>query len=349
MKIAVFCPNWVGDLVMATPALRAIRVQHPSAEIVGLMRGHLADLLEGTGLLDRTIVLPHGKRTSWARHFNAAAELRRERFDLAVLLPNSFRSAAWAWACGARERVGFTRNGRGLFLTKTLSPRPRNEPHPVLDEYLRLAAAIGCRELPTSTELAVSSEDLTRLDQFWEKHPGVPRDEVVCFNSGGAFGAAKHWPVEHFARLGRQVAEELGKTVLILCGPAERDPARAIALGAAHPRVVSLADEELSLGLTKAAVSRARLLVTTDSGPRQFAPPLGVPAVVLYGPTHQGWSRIHSDLETPLQLRLDCGPCQQRSCPLGHHRCMRELSPEQVFNVVSRKLSFDSSLAKDAA
>lgn len=349
MKIGVFCPNWVGDLVMATPALRALRLEYPAAEVVGVMRGYLAGLLEGTGLLDRTIVLPHGKSGGWKQTFRTVAELRREKFDLCLLLPNSLRSAIWGYASGARERVGFSRNGRSCLLTKRIPARDRSAPHPVLEEYLRLAAGIGCRELPQQTELAVANGELQQLDKFWGKHPGVNRDEVVCFNSGGAFGAAKHWPAEHFAILGQRIAEELGKSVLVVCGPAERDIAREIVRGASHPQVVSLAEEELSLGLTKAAISRASLLVTTDSGPRQFAPPFGVPAVVLYGPTDQGWSRIAAETETPLQLQVECGPCQQRSCPLGTHRCMRDLSPEQVYATVVEVLGKRRENRKAAA
>lgn len=338
MKIGVFCPNWVGDLVMATPALRAIRLEHPQAEIIGVMRGYLRDLLEGTGLLDRIIVLP-GKSSRWSNQLSVLRELRQEKFDLTLLFPNSLRSALWGYVSGSRQRVGFARNGRSFLLTKAIPANDRSIPHPVMVEYLRLAQSIGCQELPRRTELEVSKRDLQQLDHFWKKHPDVPSEDVVCFNSGGAFGAAKHWPTEHFALLGRRIAEELGKTVLVVCGPAEREIARNIVQGADHPRVVSLAEEELSLGLTKVAISQSRLLVTTDSGPRQFGPPFGVPSVVLYGPTDQRWSCIETELETPLQLQVDCGPCQQRSCPLGHHRCMQDLSPGQVFESVKSVLS----------
>lgn len=339
MKIAVFLPNWVGDLVMATPALRAIRERHREAEVVGVMRGSLSGLLDGTDLLDRTIVLPHGKSNPWSQSLRSAIELRRESFDLCLLLPNSLRSALWAYASGARERVGTGRNGRSIFLTRVIPARDRSIPHPVMEEYLRLASEIGCNGMSRQTELAVSQEDLGKLEAFWKKHPDVPHDEVICFNPGGAFGAAKHWPTEYFSVVGRRVAEELGKSVLVVCGPAEREIAREIVRRANHPLVVSLAEEEPSLGLTKGAISRSRLLLTTDSGPRQFAPPFGVPAVVLYGPTHQGWSRIASDLETPVQLQMECGPCQKRSCPLGHHRCMRELSPESVYSTVKSAIT----------
>ena len=342
MKIAVFCPNWVGDLVMATPALRGLRTQYPDAEIIGVMRSYLINLLDGTDLLDRSISLPHGKSSNFASNLSALRQLQREKLDLAILLPNSLRSGVWGVLSGARQRIGFDRNARGWLLTKRVPASPRSTPHPVLHEYLRLAAAAGCQSLPIETELAVSPQDRARLEQFWAKHPSIPRREVVCFNSGGAFGAAKHWPTEHFGDLARKIVLELGKTVLVLCGPAERNIAREITRHADHPHVLNLAEEELSLGLSKAAVEQADLLVTTDSGPRHFAPPLGVRSIVLYGPTHQAWSRIESPLEHALQLPLECGPCQERTCPLGHHRCMRDLSPQQVFHTILSLMSSSS-------
>ena len=126
-------------------------------------------------------------------------------------------------------------------------------------------------------------------------------------------------------------AEIYGRRVLVLCGPAEVREARGIVELARHPRVVSLADCAPSIGLTKAAVKHAQLLVTTDSGPRHFAPPFDVPVVTLFGPTHAGWSETHFPHQIHLQLDMDCGPCQQRECPLQHHRCLRDLSPDWVF------------------
>src|SRR5207237_6613411 len=101
-----------------------------------------------------------------------------------------------------------------------------------------------------------------------------------------------------------------------------------------HPAVFSLADEQPSIGLTKAAIRRSELLVTTDSGPRHFAPPFGVPVVTLFGPTHTAWSETHYDRSLHLQLDVDCGPCQKRTCPLGHHRCMRDLGVNWVMKAV---------------
>jgi len=346
MKLALYLPNWVGDAVMATPALRAIRAEFPQAEIVGVMRPVIADVLAGTGFSDRTLLAnPHGKNPD-QRGRRLIRRLRAEQCDTAVLFPNSLRSAWWAWRSGARRRIGFARDLRGWLLTDRLTPKPKSVPHPVLDEYLRLAECLGCRSLTRSTSLAVSRLDQATLDGFWIQHAVDNRNRgVVCFNTGGAFGSAKNWPREYFAELAQQIVDRLGKTVLIVCGPAERDDARWIAAAAQRPEVLSLADQPLSIGLTKAAIASAELLVTTDSGPRHFAAAFDVPAITLFGPTHIAWSETHHLRAVHLQVPVECGPCQRRECPLGHHRCMRELTVDRVFAAVSQQLNDQTQVA----
>jgi heptosyltransferase II len=173
--------------------------------------------------------------------------------------------------------------------------------------------------------------------------------DYVCRNPGGAFGAAKHWPTASFAALARTIADKRDKSVLVLCGPAERDESREIVRQADHPLVDSLAEIPLSIGLTKAAVRHTRLLITTDSGPRHFAPPFGVPVVTLFGPTHIAWSETFYDKAVHLQLEVDCGPCQRRVCPLGHHRCMRDLGVSQVFEAADKLLNQDTNENRQAS
>ena len=199
---------------------------------------------------------------------------------------------------------------------------------PVLDEYLRVTEALGVPTRGREMELATTLADMQQFEQFCDRHPAwlASGRSLVCLNPGGAFGAAKHWPVASFAALGRQLATDLGKRVLVLCGPAEREQSREIARLADHPGVATLADAAPSLGLTKAAIRNADLLITTDSGPRHFAAPFGVPVITLFGPTHVAWSETHYERSLHLQHEVECGPCQRRVCPQGHHRCMRDLS-----------------------
>ena len=320
---------------MATPALRALRDHFADAEIVGILRPYVADVLGGTRLLDRTLI--HDHKQSRADAFRFLRTLRHERFDLAVLLPNSLRSGLWAWASGAKRTLGYARNGRSLLLTDSIPAPSQSVPHPVLDEMLQLVGQLGCRSLSRKMELATLPRDEEQLAAFWQRHPAADSENVVCLNTGGAFGAAKDWPVESFTQLARRLAVELDRTVLVLCGPNERAIAQQVVHEAAHPQVVSLANEPLGIGLTKAAIRRSRLLVTTDSGPRHFATAFDVPCLTLFGPTHIAWSETFHPQAAHLQLKVDCGPCQQRACPLGHHRCMRDLTVDQVFEEIVRR------------
>src|SRR5690606_4586972 len=141
-----------------------------------------------------------------------ALRLRAECFDLAVLFPNSLRTAAMAFAAGARRRVGFARDGRGLLLTDPIKPMGRAVPHPVIDEYLRIAGYLGCSDLDRRMELAVLYEDEQKLTEFWNSLADQTRARpVITLNPGGAFGAAKHWPVPYFAELARRIAVELDR------------------------------------------------------------------------------------------------------------------------------------------
>jgi heptosyltransferase-2 len=341
MNIAVFLPNWVGDAVMATPALRALRQHFAAARLVGVLRPYVADVLEGAPWLDGAVFLD--TRGPWARRWPAvAARLRRERVGLAVLFTNSFRSALVAWLGGCRRRVGYARYARGPLLTDRLEPVRdgcgRRVPSPVIDAYNLLTERAGCPRPSHRMELFTTPGDEAAADEVWEQAGFAGRPEVVCLNPGAAFGSAKYWPAEHFAALARELADRRGSGVLVLCGPADRDLARRIAGLAGRPNVYSLADHPVSLGLTKACVRRADLLVTTDSGPRHFAAAFDRPVVTLFGPTHVAWTETYHAKAVHLQKQVDCGPCQRRVCPLDH-RCMTTLTPAEVFTAATELLA----------
>ena len=197
---------------------------------------------------------------------------------------------------------------------------------------------LGVPDPGTRMELATTPTDELVADRAWAALELHRFRRVVGLNPGGAFGSSKHWPAAHFAEAARRlVAASPGLGVVVLCGPAERDQAAEIARLAASVDVVSLGDGALthvgvplSLGLTKAVVRRLGLLLTTDSGPRHFAAAFGVPVVTLFGPTHIGWTETHFAKALHVQKPVPCGPCQQRTCPLGHHRCMTELTPQDA-------------------
>lgn len=342
MRIVVFCPNPIGDTVMATPTLRALRRGFPGATIDLVMRPNTAPTLDGAPWFDDRILFAPKAKDVRQRTLAVLRRLRAGRYDLAVLLSNSIRTALMAWLAGIPRRIGYDRRGRGLLLSDRLSPprdgRGRLLPTPAVDYFLALARRLGCRIDSVRTELFTTADDERAADRAFARL-GLPGGRsVICLNTGGAFGPAKSWPPESFATLARRLADEREAHILVVCGPAERDAAREIVARAAHPRVVSLADEPLSIGLTKASLRRSALLVTTDSGPRHFATAFGVPVVSLFGPTHIAWTRTYHPHAINLQQPVPCGPCQQGTCPLKHHRCMRELDPQTVYTAVERLL-----------
>ena len=343
MRIGVFLPNWIGDVVMAGPALRALRRSFaPPHALVGVMRPYVADVLAGTDWLDEQLYYDPRSRDASLRSLSLVRSLRSQRLDLAVLLTNSLRSAAIAWASGARRRAGYVRYHRGLLLTDRLQPPTAGGmliEHPMVDYYLELAYRVGCPPESPRLELATRVEDERAADLVWRKFKLQDPRRVVVFNSSGAFGAAKLWPPEHFGQLARRVASQLDYDVLVICGPSERQIAAEVVKHAGHPRVCSLANEPLSIGLSKACVRRARLMVTTDSGPRHFAVAFGVPVIGLFGPTPPVWGDNPTARAVHLHLdQLDCFGCHERICPFGHHRCMRDLSPDRVYQAVAAEL-----------
>ena len=199
--------------------------------------------------------------------------------------------------------------------------------------------------------LFTAPADEADADAVW-KNAGLLRyREVICLNPGAAYGAAKHWPAEYFSALARDLAEKRGAGVLVLCGPSERTLSQEIAAQARHPAVHSLGDQAmpvrldgppLSLGLTKACVRRADLLVTTDSGPRHFAAAFDRPVVTLFGPTFIAWTETYHPRAVHLQEQVECGPCQRRVCPLDH-RCMKQLLPAKVLTAAEGLLRLGKS------
>lgn len=343
MNIGVFLPNWVGDSVMATPTIRALREHFaPPANLIAVLRPYLGPVFDGLPWFDERLFYDRGRCPPEHRMHRLLEELRARRFDKLILLTNSLSTAVLGWLSGAVERIGYDRYGRGCLLTHRLIP-PRIGstfvPVSAVDYYLRIAETLGCRDLSPRLELATTPTEDAETDRVWEKLRIEQGGRVVVFSTGGAYGVAKHWPVASFVALANRIVTSWDATVLVLCGPAERQTAVEIASGARHPRVTSLANEKLSLGLAKACVRRSTLMVSTDSGPRHFAAAFNIPTVALFGPTDPRWSINYNRREVALRLDLACSPCAKRVCPLGHHDCMRRLEVDDVFEAVNRLLS----------
>ena len=207
-RIVLFLPNWIGDVVMATPAIRAVRDRFPKAKLFAVCKPYVSATIEGTSWFDELIL--HDKNgPSDRRSLGVAGKLRRERIDAAVLFPNSFRSALIAWLGGCRRRIGFARYGRSILLTDRFhalkDERGRFKPAPIIDDYNHLVRRLGIDDPGYRMELGTTPKDEADVDRVWSEERFDRLPEVIGFNSGGAFGAAKHWPIDSFAKLAQHL------------------------------------------------------------------------------------------------------------------------------------------------
>lgn len=343
-RILVVLPTWVGDFVMATPFLRELRRTYSNAEITFLMESNLRDLARNGLWGDHIIEWPARKRrTPLHRAFwSMVGELRRIRFDWAILLPNSFRSALVARMSGARRRFGYDRSGRGWLLTDRLPAKNRQGgrfvPTPLVDYYADFLERIcGSRcddRLELFTDPVCDGSVRNRLEGL-----GVAdRAPLVVISPGARYGASKLWEGRKFAETADQLADEHEAVVLITCGPGEEEIARAISEHMKSNHHV-MWKPLLSLGELKSLIRRADLLLCTDAGPRHIGKAFGVPVVSVFGPTDPRWTSTNYVDERVVRIDVDCGPCQQRVCPLGHHKCMRDLPVSLVVEASNQLLA----------
>jgi heptosyltransferase-2 len=336
-RVLIVMPTWLGDTVMATPTLRALRGLYPKARITALVRRNLKPLIESTRWVDRILTVrpsAPGRVTASERVLPLSARLRAGRFDLAVLLPNSFRSALLARLAGIPRRVGYERDGRGFLLTDRLDP-PRSGSHfiPICtrDYYLRLARYLGAAEPDPAMHLFTRAEDDARADMLLRVagYDLAGKRPLVLLIPGAHYGDAKLWLPERFAAVADRCAAELGCVVALSGAPEERPILDRVRAAARSP-ILDLPTLGIDLRLLKSVLKRTSLLIGNDTGPRHMAAALGVPMVTIFGPTDPAWTAINFAHERQVMVSVDCGPCQKKKCPLDH-RCMTRIDADMVF------------------
>jgi len=341
-RILVVQPSWVGDAVMATPTLRALRERYPRAHIAYLMRRYVKPLYSGMPWADQFITYRTGKTKSKTGKglLDLSGRLRAAKFDLAVLLPNSFKSALTCKMANIPRVVGYERDARGFLLTdKLLHVKDRGKyiPVPLIKTYMGIAHYLGAASRDLSMKLFVTESDaregselLVRcgLDGAINRPASHGEPPLVLLNPGAQYGAAKCWRPEYFAEVADKLIDDLNAIVLISGTPREKPILESIKRCMRHAGL-DLSNKGMSLGALKEIVKRCDLMITNDTGPRHIAAAFDVPVVTIFGPTHPEWTEINFEKERKVAVKVFCGPCQKKVCPLDH-RCMTRVTPAMV-------------------
>lgn len=334
LRLAIGAPHWVGDLVMATPVLEASLSSEGIGEVHVLCREHLAPLLAG-GPLEARLRLHRGGASE-------VALLREIAPDAVLLLSNSFGSAWRALRARVPIRAGSALRARRWLLTHAVVPPTlggRRFPIPTAHVLRDVGALLGIHAASLHPRLYVSAEDCAQERAVLEGL-GLSRSEpyVLC-TPGAAFGTAKLWPPERYARALDLLHATRGLRGVASGAPGEEPQIEAVVKAARSP-VVSLASAPRTLATLKALVRGAELVLVGDSGPRWVAAAFDVPCVSVLGPNVPQLTA--SSLERCEIVRVEglaCAPCARRACPLGHHRCMNDLAAETVVAAAERLLA----------
>lgn len=325
MNILVLAPNWLGDAAMATPAMRILKRRYPDAHLTVAGPAGVCALLEDAPWIDALHPIP--TRAGFSTLRKEATALKTAGKDLIVVFPHSFRAALLARLIGGKKRLGYARNGRSLLLTQAVSPYRENgriTPIYMTREYVDLVTETGAVDDREGLELGVPA---ALQEQVRQELQG--EGPLIALAPGAAFGPSKQWMPHAFAKTADLLAESKGTRCVLITGPGEEALAEEIRSLAKTP-LLPMPCKDSGLAGLKAVIASLDLLISNDSGPRHMAVAFGVPVLCIMGSTSPRYT--DSPYEKGLVIRepLPCSPCQKPVCPLGHHLCMRLITPERV-------------------
>lgn len=341
-RILVRLPNWVGDVVMATPALAAIREACPRARVVAVGRGTSATLLTGSPLIDEVWGISKSDEQLYRGALSLIRRYRKSRFDAAILLAGSLTSALPVALARIPVRAGFPR-GRRILVTHPATdqwneagerrPRPMPEVYQDVLNVLGIPAARPDYVLPALPEDEAACASL--LGSFGYR-PG--HDRIVGINPGAKFGSTKLWSPERFGEVGRELLDR-GFRVLLLLAPGEEAIGARVA--AATGTGLWVPSSPIPLPTLRGVMGRLSLLITNDTGPRHMAVAAGCPIVTILGPTFAQWTDWNLKKTTVIQKEVPCGPCHLKVCPHAHE-CMSKVSAAEVLSATLERLGVSS-------
>ena len=335
-NILVWLPSPIGDAVLCTPALRAIRQHFKSHKISFLAKPVV-----------RQVLSPGSFNDVWLEQqsdnpFVTAKNLGVRKFTYAILFKNSLGSAIATFLAKIPMRIGYAREGRGVLLTDKLYPpklpNGKFKPVSMIDYYLAIASWLGCDTTNRNPELLIDPENKQRLQA---KLPEITNADgpIVIIVPGGAFGPSKCWLSERFAQTADRLISKYSATIVVSVSPspAEKQIARQIC-GSSKHKLINLAESPVSIGELKSLFSIADLVISNDTGPRHIAIALQRKVISLFGPNNPAWTNTGYKDEIQIIGDAPCAPCGKPVCKKAEHLCMQSITVEMVYNAAEKLL-----------
>ncbi|MBW1703767.1 MAG: lipopolysaccharide heptosyltransferase II [Deltaproteobacteria bacterium] len=330
-RIMVRATNWVGDAIMTLPALEALRENFPDSSITVLGKPWMLPLLENHPAVDRVITLRKEGRylADLVEVIRVIREIRKQKFDLAVLFQNAFEAAFLAYLGGAEFRLGYNTDGRGFLLSHGIIRNDEILKVHQVEYYLIILRAMSWNAASRDPSLYVDKKYIEDARRLMDSN-GIKKDDfLIGLSPGAIFGEAKRWPSKRFARIGDWAVERWGARVVVMGSEKEMDICRGLSDFMAN-RPINLCGRT-SLGEAMGVISQCRFFVTNDSGLMHMAAALNVPTVAVFGSTDPVATGPRGPNTRIVKHDIECAPCLKPTCP-EDFRCMLSIEPEEVWD-----------------
>jgi heptosyltransferase II len=341
MRILIRATNWVGDAIIALPALRAVRAKFPDARISIVARPYVADIYRDQAICDELISYdPKGEHRGWQGRELLAKELRIRNFDVALLLQNAFDAAWLAWRARVPQRIGYARDARSILLTKAI-PVPKQGEIPPHEKfyYLELLRRSGWIDtLPDDTHITLRVSDASRQRAAVTLLEAGTRSNAlrIAVGAGASYGSAKCWPPDRFAKALNGILSRTDADIVLFGTATEAQVSSAISKDLCRPPIDLTG--KTPIAELPALLSQCHLFLGNDSGAMHVASAVGLPIVAVFGPTDPNGTAPVTPWATIVQQKPYCSPCFLRRCPTDH-RCMTAVLPEMVETAIRARLS----------
>ncbi|MFW6139996.1 MAG: lipopolysaccharide heptosyltransferase II [Acidobacteriota bacterium] len=334
MRIAVRAPNWIGDSILSIPSMKSLKTNFPGSSLTIVAKNWVKDIFLNLEFVDDIIVIPD--KNDLKSLAAAAKELKKHKFDVGLLLTNSFGSALLFYMAGIPERWGYKKEGRQILLTKSVSNKNHRKQIHQIQYYQNIISGLGLETIPPEMHLSVTQKEKDLANEFLLSFDINPQKKRVILNPGAFYGPSKRWPVSKYRNLAEILQRKFNPNLIIIGSSAEVELANSIS---AHlgKNPINLAGKT-TLRMLTGVISLTDVVVSNDSGPMHLSNALGIPVVALFGPTIPAATRPFHQPYKVIKKEVPCWPCSYRECPYDH-QCMLKITPQEVASECEKFIS----------